>query len=42
MVWRIVEAILTGQQPADLSVRHLVRDIELPVGWADQSKLLGM
>lgn len=39
---RIVEAILAGQQPADLSVRHLARNIELPIAWADQSKLLGI
>lgn len=38
----IVEAILTGQQPTDLSVRHLARGIELPVGWSDQAKLLGI
>ena len=31
---RIVEAILTGQQPADLTARHLARSIELPIGWA--------
>lgn len=39
---RIVEAILTGQQPADLSVRHLARNIELPIRWEDQGKLLGI
>jgi len=39
---RIVEAILTGQQPADLSVRHLARNIELPIAWADQGRLLGI
>ncbi|MCO5157510.1 MAG: recombinase family protein [Aquamicrobium sp.] len=39
---RIVEAVLTGQQPADLSVRHLARNIELPIAWADQSKVLGI
>lgn len=38
----IVEAILTGRQPADLSVRYLARDTELPMDWADQGKLLGM
>ncbi|MGN6464802.1 MAG: recombinase family protein, partial [Rhizobiaceae bacterium] len=38
---RIVEAILLGEQPADLSVRHLARGIELPIGWTDQAKLLG-
>jgi DNA invertase Pin-like site-specific DNA recombinase len=39
---RIVEVILAGRQPADLSVRHLARDTELPMNWADQDKLLGM
>lgn len=39
---RIAEAILTGRQPADLSVRHLVRGVDLPVSWAEQSKLLWM
>ena len=39
---RIVEAILTGQQPADLTARHLVRDIELPVSWAEQCETLGI
>ena len=38
---RIVEAILLGEQPADLSVRHLARSIDLPIGWAEQSRLLG-
>jgi site-specific DNA recombinase len=37
---RIVEAILTGQQPADLSVRHLTRAIDLPNSWAAQETLL--
>ncbi|MDN5929284.1 MAG: recombinase family protein [Hyphomicrobiales bacterium] len=37
---RIVEAILTGQQPADLSVRHLARGIDLPISWAEQGRLL--
>lgn len=39
---RIVAAILTGHQPADLTVRHLTRGIELPVAWADQYSLLGV
>jgi hypothetical protein len=28
---RIVEAIMTGEQPANLSVRHLARGIDLPI-----------
>jgi len=39
---RIVEVVLTGRQPADLSVRHLARNIELPIAWADQGKLLSI
>lgn len=39
---RIVDAILTGQQPVDLSVQHLTRNIELPVIWADQARTLGI
>ncbi len=39
---RIVEAILIGRQPADLSVRHLVRGVDLPISWAEQGRLLGM
>jgi hypothetical protein len=37
---KIVEAILQGRQPVDLSVRHLARAINLPVAWADQAELL--
>lgn len=39
---RILEAILTGQQPADLTARHLTRDIELPIIWAAQHQMLGV
>jgi DNA invertase Pin-like site-specific DNA recombinase len=39
---KIVDAILTGRQPADLSARHLARKVELPIGWVDQAKLLGL
>jgi DNA invertase Pin-like site-specific DNA recombinase len=35
----IVEAILDGRQPADLTIQKLLRS--LPLAWADQSKLLG-
>lgn len=37
---RITEAILTGQQPATLSVRHLACHIDLTINWADQEKML--
>jgi site-specific DNA recombinase len=37
---KIVDAILQGRQPVDLSVRHLARAINLPIAWADQAELL--
>lgn len=39
---RIVESIVTGQQPPDLSVRYLARNIDLPISWAEQGRLLGV
>jgi len=39
---RILEAILTGQQPADLTARYLTRDIDLPILWAAQNRMLGV
>jgi hypothetical protein len=39
---RLLEAILTGQQPADLTARYLTRDIELPIIWAAQHQMLGV
>jgi len=39
---RILEAILTGQQPADLTARYLTRDIELPILWAAQHRMVGV
>ncbi|MCO5060081.1 MAG: hypothetical protein M9905_19860, partial [Rhizobiaceae bacterium] len=38
----IVDAILTGQQPADLAVRDLTRKIDLPMDWTSQHELLGL
>ncbi|HXV73235.1 MAG TPA: hypothetical protein VD713_00750 [Sphingomonadales bacterium] len=37
----IVEAILKGQQPEDLTLQKLVRHTTLPLAWADQKGLLG-
>ena len=37
---RIVSAIMTGQQPADLTARYLTREIDLPLDWAAQDKLI--
>ena len=36
----IVEAILQGYQPVDLTAAHLKR-IRLPLSWAEQRRLLG-
>jgi len=38
----IVDLILTGRQPADLSVRDLTRRIDLPHDWAEQHRLLAI
>lgn len=37
---KIVEAILNGRQPADLSARQLARHIDLPIDWAEQIERL--
>jgi site-specific DNA recombinase len=37
---RIVEAILDGQQPPTLSLQML-KQLELPLCWQEQEKLLG-
>jgi len=37
----IVEAILDGTQPVDLTAETLSRLPDLPVSWADQRALLG-
>jgi len=37
----IVEAILAGTQPADLTAEVLLRRTNLPIAWADQKTLLG-
>jgi DNA invertase Pin-like site-specific DNA recombinase len=38
----IIEAIMTGRQPADLTVRTLSRLMDGPPLWADQAKMLGI
>jgi site-specific DNA recombinase len=38
----ITDAILTGRQPADLTVRSLSRLIDIPPAWADQAKVFGL
>jgi len=37
----IIEAILAGTQPADLTAETLTRRTELPLSWADQKAALG-
>jgi site-specific DNA recombinase len=37
----IVEAILAGRQPLDLTAKRLKRVGTLPLGWQDQRRLLG-
>jgi hypothetical protein len=36
-----VEAILSGNQPVELTARHLKRLKPLPPSWPDQRRLLG-
>jgi site-specific DNA recombinase len=37
----IIESIIAGRQPADLSVEKLTKRINLPLDWDHQRKLLG-
>lgn len=37
---KITEAILTGQQPVDLTIAKLTRMLELPIEWKEQQALL--
>jgi site-specific DNA recombinase len=37
----LIEAILQGQQPIDLSAARLTNRIDLPLDWAEQRELLG-
>lgn len=39
---RIIDAILNGRQPVDLTVQHLTRAIELPIDWHEQHRLLAV
>jgi hypothetical protein len=36
----IVKAILSDKHPIELSAKHLIRNIRLPIGWHDQRALL--
>jgi hypothetical protein len=37
----IIEAIIEGQQPPELTANKLVRIKNLPISWADQRDYLG-
>ncbi|MEQ8963168.1 MAG: hypothetical protein RLP02_35565, partial [Coleofasciculus sp. C2-GNP5-27] len=37
----IVEAILNGMQPVDLTAETLIKRIDVPLSWAEQNILLG-
>lgn len=39
---RVVEAIVEGHQPADLTAKSLATRIDLPLGWQDQMQALGI
>ena len=39
---RVVEAIVEGRQPRDLSVMALIRRIDLPLLWSAQEQTLGL
>ena len=38
----IVQAIVRGEQPVELTADRLIRMGPLPAGWSDQRVLLGM
>ena len=40
MSW-IVEAILAGTQPVDLTAEKLIKGTNLPLRWTEQKALLG-
>jgi len=37
----IVEMIMTGRQPPELTAHKLLKQIDLPMDWAEQNRLLG-
>jgi hypothetical protein len=37
----IVETILAGRQPVDLTAEKLIKQVELPLAWAEQRRVLG-
>ena len=37
----IIQAIIEGRQPAELTAARLKRMYDLPISWAEQRRLLG-
>jgi site-specific DNA recombinase len=37
----IVQTILAGKQPLDLTAKRLIRTIDLPLDWQTQKQVLG-
>ena len=37
----IVEAIMCGQQPVDLTAQKLIRGVDIPMEWDQQRRILG-
>jgi hypothetical protein len=37
----IIESILSGRQPTNLSLEKLTKQIDLPIHWEEQRQLLG-
>jgi hypothetical protein len=36
----IVESIMTGHQPAAINTQKLLREIDLPIDWVEQRRIL--
>jgi len=37
----VVKAILSDRHPIELTAKRLANEIQIPIAWSDQSKLLG-
>jgi hypothetical protein len=42
LIPRIVEAIVAGYQPAELTAKALTERVELPLLWSEQERAIGM
>jgi site-specific DNA recombinase len=38
----IIDSIIAGHQPADLTVEKLIKKVDLPLDWVEQKRLLGI